>query len=568
MVAQRISCTDYPIGLDFICSVHTDIPYYKDEGKKWFKFGGAMSQFWQYNAMDTIATAAAHPKQIEDLINQKNIEVYDRQRRIIPPLVYMMEHGIKVDLEGMLEERVRVEAQRDKLEEQLHQLTGKEIVRFEKGERKTFYNSPKQVMDYFYREKGLKPYLKRNKEKKMVPTSDDDAMRRVSRLGYKEASIILQLRSLSSKTLGTYLAPEKVSKDGRYRPSYNPVGARTGRLSSSENIFDEGGNMQNWPHKLLRFLVADEGYVYYSYDLSQAENRIVAYVGRVLEMIRCFEESIDVHSLVGANIANRATGQKYTWKDIKAQDKEDIPCPIGDGTKTWRFYGKRTGHASNYDMGVNTFALQNELKQNDAKFLLESYHQLFPEIRANYQSMIRAMLLQNRTVTNPFGRNRTFMGQWGDDMFKAAYAQLPQSTVADMINEWGLAYIYYNQDLFAPVELACQVHDSVGMFIPLSVPWIEHARMLSLMKAKLETPLSWHGRQFSIPADLTMGYNLCKDPVYDDIELSAEDRLAGKKGKLISSAAEFKAKDIPSDLTIFAHKLETAWTELNKAVKL
>lgn len=565
MIAQRISCTDYPIGLDFIASVHTDIPYYKDEGKKWFKFGGAMSQFWQYNAMDTITTAAAHPKQMEDLITQKNVEVYDRTRRIVPPLVYMMERGVLVDLEGMISERKRVEARQAQLEAELEALIKRPVTTFKNGKDVKFYNAPKQVANYFYREKGIKPYTKRNAKGQSVPTTDDDAIKRIVRLGFYEAKLVQTLRSLSTKTLGTYLDPSKVSKDGRYRPSYKPVGARTGRLSSAENIFDEGGNLQNWPHKLLRFLLADPGGVFYSFDESQIENRIVAYVGRVIEMIRCFEDGIDVHALVGANIANRATGSQFNWKDIKAQDKADVFCPIGDGSKTWRYYGKRTGHASNYDMGVNTFALQNELKQNDAKFLLESYHQLFPEIRANYQSMIRAMLMQNRTVTNLYGRNRTFMGEWGDDMFKAAYAQLPQSTVADHINEHGLSHIYYDQENYGQVELVNQVHDSVGFWIPLSAGWLEHARILQRIRNNLERPLSWHGRSFTVPVDLTMGFNLCKDPVFDDIDLSPEDKAAGKKGKMISNAAEFKSKDIPTDLAIFAHKLETAWNEINKS---
>jgi len=61
----------------------------------------------------------------------------------------------------------------------------------------------------------------------------------------------------------------KVDKDGRYRSSYKPVGAETGRLSSGKTIFGTGGNQQNWPHDLLRFFLFDEGYLGYSIDLSQ-----------------------------------------------------------------------------------------------------------------------------------------------------------------------------------------------------------------------------------------------------------------------------------------------------------
>jgi len=101
MVAQKTLFPDYPMGLDFITTMYTDIPYYKDEGKKWFKVGGAWRTLWNYNALDSIVCADAHPKQMEDLKRQDNLETYERQRRIIEPLVYMMERGIRVDVEGM-----------------------------------------------------------------------------------------------------------------------------------------------------------------------------------------------------------------------------------------------------------------------------------------------------------------------------------------------------------------------------------------------------------------------------------------------------------------------------------
>jgi DNA polymerase I len=110
---------------------------------------------------------------------------------------------------------------------------------------------------------------------------------------------MLDIRSLS-KRISTYLNIGKVDIDGRYRSSYKPVGAETGRLSSGETIFGTGGNQQNWPHDLLRFFFFDEGYIGYSIDLSQIENRIVAYVGGVLSQIEAFEQGIDLHRLTAS----------------------------------------------------------------------------------------------------------------------------------------------------------------------------------------------------------------------------------------------------------------------------
>ena len=37
MVAQKTLLPDYPVGLHFICSLYTDLPYYKDDGKYWLQ---------------------------------------------------------------------------------------------------------------------------------------------------------------------------------------------------------------------------------------------------------------------------------------------------------------------------------------------------------------------------------------------------------------------------------------------------------------------------------------------------------------------------------------------------
>jgi DNA polymerase I-like protein with 3'-5' exonuclease and polymerase domains len=176
--------------------------------------------------MDAIATAAAHPKQIEDLQCQGNIETYDRQRKLIPPLLYMMERGIKVDVSGMLEEQKKIGSYIKETAETLNRKVGFSLN----------YNSPKQLQEYFYKTLGMKPYKKRNSKGQYVTTCDEDAMKRLARKGHGEARIILDLRR-AKKRLSTYLNIGKVSSDGRMHCSYKPVGAETGRLSSGEDIF-------------------------------------------------------------------------------------------------------------------------------------------------------------------------------------------------------------------------------------------------------------------------------------------------------------------------------------------
>ncbi len=526
--AQKISYPDFAAGLDFVTNMHTDIPYYKQDGKQWMKMQtGTWEEWWNYNGMDAIVPVEAIPKQLQVLTKQKNLETYERHTALIKPLIYMSERGIKVDVQGMMDYKNEQQCTLDNLAEKLNEEVGYELN----------YNSPPQVMKYFYKEKGIQPYINRKTRKQ---TSDVDALKRIARRGYPAAKILLDIRSLS-KRISTYLNIGKVDKDGRYRSSYKPVGAETGRLSSGETIFGTGGNQQNWPHDLLRFFLFDKGYIGYSFDLSQIENRIVAYVGGVIPQIEAFEQGIDLHRLTASVILGKPYDQISS---------EDGSSPLGDGRQSERYWGKKGNHATNYDVSYKTLALKNEMTERDAKEVLETIHRGYPQIRGGYHVLIQNMLKKDRTVTNLFGRTRLFLGpiipshpfipkHACSETYRKAYAQLPQSTTADKINEHGLNYIYYNQHLFRPVELLAQIHDSIVFQIPLSVPWEVHAEMLLLMKQSLEQPLYWHNTEIQTPCDLSIGLNMQKE-----------------------SMEELKSKEIPGDVNLFANKLKEAYDDL------
>ena len=532
-IAQKIAFPDFPAGLDFVTTMHTDIPYYKQDGKQWMKMGaGTWEQWWNYNGMDSIIPSEALPKQLAILRKQENIETYERQRKLIKPLIYMSERGIRVDVQGMVDYKDKQQIELDRLVEELNEEVGYSIN----------YNSPKQLANYFYNELKFKPYKKKGAGGKYTTTTDVDALKRLSRRGVNAAKIMLDIRSLS-KRISTYLNIGKVDKDGRYRSSYKPVGAETGRLSSGETIFGTGGNQQNWPHDLLRFFCFDEGYIGYSLDLSQIENRIVAYVGGVIPQIEAFEQGIDLHRLTASVIFGKPYDQ------ISDEANSSV---LGDGRQSERYWGKKGNHATNYDIGYKKFALTNEIGESEAKATLELIHRGYPQIRGGYHVVIQNMLKHNRTVTNLFSRNRLFLGPIIPsypfvsagacaDTYRQAYAHLPQSTCADKINEQGLEYIYYNQHLFKPLELLAQIHDSVVFQIPLTIPFEEHARMISLIKDSLETPLEWHGTEIKTPCDVAIGLNMCKDDMM-----------------------ELKSKEVPGNINLFADKIKEVYDGLNE----
>jgi len=522
MIAQNIIMPDYPKGLDFITSIWTDHKYYKADGKAFFSGSGFYEKFWKYNAVDSLICDDAFPKQIAEITSLGSLDAYNRQVKIIEPLVYMMERGLRIDVKKMEETRRDYDQKIIDYQQQLNTLAGKPLNA----------KSPKQLKEYFYYEKGIKPYKKKGKI-----TYDNDAMKRLVRKGWEEAKLIQEIRRFT-KLGSTYLDIEKIDEDGQIRCSYNPAGTRYSRISSSQNIWGTGGNLQNFPHHIQEFLLPSKDYVYYAFDLGQAENRIVAYVGEVIDMIECFETGQDVHSKTARIIMQTFYGSNLINK-INVKDL----APMGDGTHSWRFWGKKANHGFNYDWGYKNFALANELPEREGKLIYDAYHKLYPGVQQSFHAYVKYNLRKNRILTNLMGRKTVFLGPiMGDralNTFKEAYSCIPQGTVGDIINERGLNYIYYNQDIFGPIELLRQVHDEIGFQIPIpssTITWEDHARMLLLIKKSLETPLTTHnGRTFVIPADLTIGKHLNKDHGIDiDFSKPLADELEESWGKLIN----------------------------------
>jgi len=432
--------------------------------------------------------AESFPKQKMRLKQQKNRATYERQRDIVPPLVYMQERGILIDTAGMISENLQMEKDLIMVQKELNSLAGQELNA----------NSPKQLQTYFYGSLGHKAYVSRKTSR---PTTDDIAMTRLARKGVKEAEVVQKIRKIR-KLMGTYLPIVdgkliKIDEDNRVRSSFNPAGTKFSRISSSENIFGTGMNLQNIPHSLLKFFLVDPGYIGYAVDLSQAENRIVAYVGNISPMINAFETGLDVHKLTASLIFQ---------KPIEEITTKEGTCTLGDGTHDERFWGKKANHGLNYDLGYRNFALLYQMTEPQASFIVERYHKAYPGVRNGYHTLVRNMLVNGRVVTNLMGRNTLFMDRWGDKLFKEAYSCIPQGTVGDVINERGLNFIYYNQDeRFKSVELLLQKHDEIVFQIPRSVPLTVHAEVLKLVKEQLEIPLKTpDGREFTIPADISI----------------------------------------------------------------
>ena len=504
MIAQAFIYPDFPKGLDFLCSMYTDMPYYKDEGKQHMKQLTDDENFSLYSAKDSIVLLEIMEEQIKELEKQGNLEYTKNHMKLIHPLAYMSERGIRLDTEGLKKMAEQATIDIVELTEKFQELTGIEGIN---------PSSSKQVMNYFYINRGIKPYKNRSTGN---PTIDDNALQRIIRkYNFQEAIVLREYRKLS-KLKSTYY-DMNYDKDNRIRCSWNAVGTRYSRLSSSKNIHGTGTNLQNQPHSMKKYFLADEDYLVFSIDLSQADWRIVAYLSQDERMISALENKLDIHRVTASFIFNKPPDEI---------SNEDGSASFGNGTQSERFWGKKANHAFNYGQSANAFALQMLISQKEAKEIQHKYFSGYPNIRNIFWAEIERDLRRTRTIRNLFERAYTFFGRYDNNLLNAAYAYIPQSTVADIVNQWGLIPIYYDPEL-SDIELLQQVHDSISFQIPLRLGFNKISYLLKRIYDNLTQPLEYKGSKFTIPCEGEFGFNF-KDTYeidFNNIERSLRDGM-------------------------------------------
>lgn len=477
-----------PKSLAFLTSWFTDMPYYKDDGKENFNSQDNRI-FAEYNAKDSIVLIKAFPRILEWLERDGNMEIYETQRALLPILTFMTTHGMRIDTDFKRKMSMLRQQELNELEAEIQKAVGRPINPA----------STQQLLEYFYEEKGYKVYKNRQTGR---PTTDEKALKRLAGTqGSPVAALILKYRG-KLKEKGTYY-DMKLDPDGRLRSSMNPIGTWTTRLSSSKTIFRTGGNIQTLPYMFKGVVLPDDGQVLYEMDLGQAENRIVAYIAPEPSMIQAFEDGADIHSRTAGRMFGIDELLIKQWDKLLAETKDKrYAADIGQGDKSHRFWGKQANHALNYGLHFVSAALRWEISQADAKRIYELYHNIYPGVQRMH-SWIRNKLREDRTLTNLFGHNLRFIGDW-ETIQKQAFAFIPQSSVAQIINRQGLIRAYQDQELFHCLTLLNQVHDSLVFQIPLSAGFEAHAKTIGFLTDSLEQPLTFRGRTWSIPAELTM----------------------------------------------------------------
>lgn len=507
-------------------SLWTREPYYKEEGKE-FKLGKQKAeQLFKYNGRDCAVTHEIDEAQEQDLIDLSDVYhldlinyYYNYMMRKHKFYLKMENNGFAVDISRQKELRKKYNEMAKVVHDRLAISVGHEVN----------VNSYPQMFQLLYKEMKFK-YMKRN------PTSEDTIVQLLgNHAKTKERKDILtnlleERRIRTQKSRYINFSPDY---DGRCKTSFNISATETCRSSTSIlkkpirprkiglafHTISKHGRLAK---DIRSMFVSDKGTVILSADASQAEARVVAVLSEDWELLEAFDK-VDIH--------RRTAGLIFGYLQKLTLTTDTIPVvDIMDKDGPERFCGKKTRHAGNYDMGKNRFMVEfnTDAQKYDipmsisewrAGEMLNLFHAASPRIRSKFHQDIKDCLQATRAIVDPFAGLRIFNGRMDEELFKEGYANIPQRTVAHLVQGAGLAIDdELNGD--SAVMWLSEDHDSLKMQVPAN-NWEPYAR---LMKKHFEVPID-----FSTYCSLKRDYKLT---IPCEIEISDTNYAEMRKVKI------------------------------------
>lgn len=507
-------------------SIWTREPYYKEEGKE-FKLGKSkIERLLLYNGRDCCVTQEIDEEQeidLKEMSERYHVDLvdyyYNYMMRKHKFYLKMENVGLLVDMDRKKELSKKYTEMAKVPHDRIAELVGHEVN----------VNSYPQMFELLYRELKFKA-MKRN------PTSEDTLVRLLGNHAKDKEkkeiliSILEERRIRTQKSRYINFSPDY---DGRCKASFNISATETCRSSTgilkkpvrpkkiglAFHTISKHGRLAK---DIRSMFIPDKGFIFLSADSSQAEARVVAVLSEDWELLEAFD-TIDVHRRTAGLIFGFTHNLDLTAKPLKIVD--GLPK---DGPE--RFCGKKTRHAGNYDMGkgefmlnFNTDAQKFDIPMSVSEWrageMLDLFHNASPRIRGVFHRDIQDCLEGTRTIIDPFGGVRVFNGRMDHQLFKEGFANIPQRTVAHLVQGAALKIDDELKDDNSFLWLS-EDHDSLKMLVPEN-NYEPYAR---LMKKHFETPID-----FSIHCSLKRDYKLT---IPCEIEISNTTYADFRKVKL------------------------------------
>ena len=376
----------------------------------------------------------------EELFISKLNSVYERiERPLINVIANMEKEGILIDKSTLNALSIEFQDKLTLLQKKIYESCGEEFN----------IASPKQLGEILFEKLNL-PQDKKSKTGNY--STSISVLEGLSTKGFEIADLIIEWRTLSKlKSTYTDALQESINKQTkRVHTSYSMASASTGRLASTNP------NLQNIPirtsdgRRIREAFIARDGYKLISADYSQIELRLMAHAANETEMIKAFNENVDIHS---------QTASKVFGIPIEDLDSET----------------RRSAKAINFGIiyGISSFGLSKQLScsQSEAKNFIESYFDQFPKIKIYMDAMIENAKMKGYVETF-FGRRIPIKGINSKNFQERSFAERQsinapiQGSAADIIKRAMIKIHNVFQEKNIESKMLLQVHDELVFECP------------------------------------------------------------------------------------------------------
>ncbi len=371
-------------------------------------------------------------------LDKRNLrKVYeDIELPLIPVIQKMEKRGIKIDRLLLANLAETYHAELSKLEKEIHKLAGVEFN----------INSPKQLGEILFDKLQLtaKNMKKTSGGARSTKESELEKLRDLHPI----VPLLFEYRELS-KLLSTYIdaIPPLLDSEDRLHSNFISSGTTTGRMASNNP------NLQNIPIKsdlgkaIRGAFIAEKSFKLCSFDYSQMELRIAAFLSNDEKLIDIFKKGEDVHTSVAS----------FVFK-----------VPLAEVTPTMRRQAKVINFGIIYGMGVMALKQNLGTTRDEAQKFLNDYFETFSAL-ASYLDGVKAETARRGYTETFYGRRRYFEGINSKIPYVKASAERMainapiQGTEADVIKLAMIAIDKYvvNNKLEKDVYPLLQVHDEL-----------------------------------------------------------------------------------------------------------
>lgn len=492
-LAFHVMYPELPKKLAFVASVLTEEPYYKDELEEYNPKKEKLEKRLIYNAKDCAVEFEVFEREVEELTEMGMLDWYFTHQHPKHKFYYKMERkGFARDAS----EQKRLIKKYDRYTKLIHNQNTKDLG----YELNVMSNGAKgQVPATVFgdlRCPKRKDTGEETLEMLMLNAVKDDRRRRILRNILKERK--------ARKTTGTYVKA-KPSSDGYFHTTFNITGTETNRTSTSKPKPPVVAEAEGLAFQTLTkhgdvgadlrvMFIPRPSKVLMEADMSACQARIVSHLAYDTEAIAYMDRKDFKKNKFGIK------DDIHTWTTILVTDMAFEA--IDDEA---RQLGKKTRHAGNFGMGKRRLSLMARISEWRAGKCLEKFHAANPKIANVFWTEIQQALADNNMVlVSPSGGRRMFFDKWGDEMFKAAYAHLPQAIEADHVKDAGIRI----DERASWMEFILEAHDSLLCEIPGDDKHIFEAARI--FKEELEVPIDFSKCSLPrgplvIPSDIQIG---------------------------------------------------------------